>query len=323
MEIINENYILIILEYNNKKSKPPLDSFYVSLMGDKEYYKILEENADLRNKEVKFTLFDIPKKINQEFLAANKNANLDKETKFLYPIDFCQIKRIINTETGYSNTSPGIVVLYSYMGPITLIEDFMKIVQKKFEYWNQNIEENKFFSHIQKYKILLCAEFEDISEIVNQNFFIAHFENRDKNADPNDFRRPLLGIKKSEDLFSPEQKMIPAEIKKRFVEIVKDKDSSIQLDENTKFAYPVDFSIIKRPVVLYTDEIGIQKISNTSSGVNIIYTYMGPITLVDKFKEVFQDVFGRIKDKYSVFNKANEPLLLIGAELEEFKRFND
>ena len=68
MEIINENYILIILEYNKKRSKPPLDSFYVSLMGDKEYYKILEENADLRKKKMKFTLFDIPKKINQEFL---------------------------------------------------------------------------------------------------------------------------------------------------------------------------------------------------------------------------------------------------------------
>ncbi len=323
MEIINENYILIILEYNNKKSKPPLDSFYVSLMGDKEYYKILEENADLRNKEVKFTLFDIPKKINQEFLAANKNANLDKETKFLYPIDFCQIKRIINTETGYSNTSPGIVVLYSYMGPITLIEDFMKIVQKKFEYWNQNREENNFFSNIQNYKILLCAEIEDISEIVNHNFFITHFENRDKNADPNDFRRPLLGIKKSEDLFSPEQKMIPAEIKNIFIKIVKDNDSSTQLDENTKFAYPIDFSIIKRPVVLYTDEDGIKKISNTSSGVNIIYTYMGPITLVDNFKKAFQDVFGRIKDIYKVFKKANNPLLLIGAELGEFKRFNN
>ncbi len=324
MEIINENYILIILEYKKKKSKPPLDSFYVSFMGDKQYYKILEENADLRKKKMKFPFFNIPKKINQEFLAANENANLDKDTKFLYPIDFCQIKRIVNTETGYSNASSGIVVLYSYMGPITLIEDFMKIIQKKFEYWNQNREENKILTHIQKYKILLCAEFEDISEIVNHNFFIAHFENRDKNADPNDFRRLLLGIKKSEDLFSPQQKMIPAEIKKEFIKIVKEKDSSVLLDENTKFAYPVDFSIIKRPVVLYTDEDGIRKISNTSSGVNIIYTYMGPISLVDNFKEAFQDVFGRIKDIYTVFRKkANKPLLLIGAGLEEFKGFNN
>ena len=321
MEIINENYILIILEYNKKKSKPPLDSFYISLMGDKEYHKILEENAGLKKKKRNFTIFDIPKKINQEFLATNKGANLDKDTKFLYPLDFCQIKRVVNTETGYSNTSPGIVVLYSYMGPITLIEDFIRIIQKKFDDWNQNSKDNKIFSHIQKYKILLCAEFEDISEIVNHNFFIAHFENRDKNADPNDFRRPLLGIKKSEDLFSPVQKMIPAAIKNDFMRRVKSVDSSIQLDENTKFAYPIDFSIIKRPVVLYTDENGIKNISNTSSGVNIIYSYMGPITLVDTFKEAFQDVFGRIKDDFKVFNKANKPLLLIGAELEEFKDF--
>ena len=66
MEIINENYIIIILEY--KKKKPNLDSFYLSLMGDKEYHKILKENADLGKKK-KFTFFDIPKNINEEFFA--------------------------------------------------------------------------------------------------------------------------------------------------------------------------------------------------------------------------------------------------------------
>ena len=76
-------------------------------------------------------------------------------------------------------------------------------------------------------------------------------------------------------------------------------------------------------VIFLIDEDGIKKISNTSSGVNIIYTYMGPITLVDNFKKAFQEVFGLINDIYKVFKKANNPLLLIGAELEEFKGFNN
>ena len=47
------------------------------------------------------------------------------------------------------------------------------------------------------------------------------------------------------------------------------------------------------------------------------------IFLVDNFKKAFQDVFGRIKNIYMFFKKANKPLLLISAELEEFKRFSN
>lgn len=99
----------------------------------------------------------------------------------------------------------------------------------------------------------------------------------------------------------------------------------IEIDAETILAYPIDFSIIRRPVVLYSDEKDGKKkhkISQKASGVMTAYKYMGPILEIEKFRIIFKKVLtGSIVSNKSLFDKSDDPLLLIGADIEAYDGF--
>ncbi|GAH57949.1 unnamed protein product, partial [marine sediment metagenome] len=206
MEIINENYMIIILQYKETK-KYNLESYYISLMGDSEFFNIIKENAIVKKKKVNVKFDNIPKIINDSFIdiaKINHNKELDENIKFFYPIDFSEIKRVVqihvvgksteNETVKYLNKSPGLILLYKYMGPITLTKEFVKLVRQKF---NALIKDSKnILSSFLTYKIIFSGETEYLIDIINHNYFIVQFEFSHENADPNDFRRFLLRIKR-------------------------------------------------------------------------------------------------------------------------------
>ena len=336
MEIINESYMVIILQYKEKK-KCNLYSYYTSLMGDSDFFNIYKENATVKKEKKLNIKFDnIPKIINESFIdiaKINHNKELDENIKFFYPIDFSEIKRVVqihvvgkSTEkeiVKYLNKSPGLILLYKYMGPITLTKEFVKLVQQKF---NVLIKDSKnILSSFLTYKIIFSGETEYLTDIINHNYFIVHFEFSHESADPNDFRRYLLGIKRRERGKDPNEQIgksgLPKNINQAFINKVKHKRNL--KEEN--YAFPIDFSIIKRPIVLYTKEDGEHKISNRAAGVILIYQYMGPITFLEDFRTVFIEMLKKNKKNHekSVLYKANNPLIFIGAALSEFEGFEN
>ena len=101
MKIINEEYILISLEFKETK-KFNFDSYYISLMGDVEYYKIKKTNADIKGKKIKLRSDKIPQEINKEFISLVNQIHdkkLDENTKYCFPIDYAEIKRVVHKHT--------------------------------------------------------------------------------------------------------------------------------------------------------------------------------------------------------------------------------
>ncbi len=336
MEIINENYMAIVLQYKDSK-KYNFDSYYTSLMGDSEFFNIKKENAKLKKKKklnIKFD--DIPKLINESFLNVakiNHNKDLDEKVKYFYPIDFSEIKRVVqihvvgksteNENVKYLNRSPGLILLYKYMGPITLTKEFVKLVRKKF---NSLIKDSKnILSSFLTYNIIFSGESEYLIDFINHNYFIVHFEFSHKNANPNDFRRFLLGIKRRKKGKDPNEQIgksgLPKKINQAFINKVKNRRN---LEEEV-YAFPIYFSIIKRPVVIYTNDDGEHKISNRAAGIILIYQYMGPIAFMEDFRTIFIDMVKneKLNHEKSVLYKANNPLILIGAALSEFEGFKN
>jgi len=338
MEIINENYIFISFEFN-EESKVKQDDFRIALLGREEELIKLKKNK----KNIKF--HNVPVEIRSEFIKKIKethNVDLDENIKYLYPIDFSLIKRIIHTydierykngkpiideKTGkvkkitrYINKAPGVIILYKYMGSITFIKDFVNILNERFKIWQnyKNDNDKDIFFKIKKFQFILGAESEYLNNAINQNYFTIYFEFKpDKKADPNNFRRCLLGLKKR--IMGKEEEIhpnVPREIRSEFIKKIKE-THNIDLDENIKYLYPIDFSIIKRPIILYYTEENKPKISNLAVGVIVLYKYMGPITFINDFKKIFQDVFKNLIKQWP-FKKANAPLIIIGAELEAY-----
>jgi len=321
-----------------------LDSFRVSLMGDKKFIESLEENKKLeliarKNKEnkkrrkiiknIKFN--DIPNDIKNEFIEAVKDVReLDDETMYLYPIDFSMIKRVSRMD--YQRTTggkeirrrldkiAGFVALYEYIGPTVLIRDFLRILEKKINEWNKSNEH--ILSNIQDFKIIPCSEFKYSSDLTEQNYFIAHlkFQASFANANPNDYREYLLGIPRDEKREKPadpnELSGFVKEVTDRFVEKM---ESSRELDREVKYAFPVDFSIMKKPIELYKDDDGYTRYSDKAIGVNLIYKYRGPDSLPNEFKEVFQITIEKLILERKIFQKLREPLLMVGASLKKYK----
>lgn len=347
MEVINENYILIKLEYTNSK-KYNLDSYYISLMGDSDYYQIHKENVDAYNKRPdikrqkdinKIIHFDnIPLTINTEFVNIVKRdhqRDLDNDIKYCYPIDFAEIKCVVQTyvygdktnkkdQVRYVNKSPGIMVLYKYMGPITLILNFLEVLRNMFKELSTKSE--NILQQFKHYEIILCSESNYLVDIINHNYFITFFEFTHEKADPNDFRRNLLGIERRKKGEDPNEQLgkfgVPRKNNDDFIEKVKKKR---ELDPDANYTYPIDFGIIKKPIILYTKEDGEHRLSNRAAGVILIYQYMGPITLVEDFREIFINTFknDNLINQWAVFKKANEPRILIGATLKEFEGLKD
>ena len=329
MEIINENYMVIVLQYKDTK-KYNFDSYYTSLMGDSEFYNIQKE------KKLNIKFDNIPKLINERFLKVAKiihNKELDENIKYFYPIEFSEIKRVVqihvvgksteNETVKYLNKSPGLIIFYKYMGPITLTKEFVKIVRQAF---NDLIKDSKnILSSFLTYKIIFSCESEYLIDIINHNYFIVQFEFSHKNADPNDFRRFLLGIKRRRRGKDPHEQMgksgLPKIISHAFINKIK----KIRSLEEEIYGYPIEFSIIKRPIVLYTKEDGEHKISNRAAGVILIYQYIGPIAFLEDFRAVFIEIFKKVKQNHqkSVLYKASYPVILIGAALSEFGEFNN
>ncbi len=336
MEIVNENYMVIVLQYKDPK-KYNFDSYYTSLMGDSEFFNIKKMNAKLKKtKKLSIKFDNIPKLINESFLNVvkiNHNKELDENIKYFYPIDFSEIKRVVqihvvgksaeNETVKYLNKSPGLIIIYKYVGPITLTKEFVKLVRRVF---NNLIKDSKnILSSFLTYKLIFSGESEYLIDIINHNYFIVHFEFSHKNADPNDFRRFLLGIKRRKRGKDPNGQIgksgLPKNINQAFINKVKNRGN---LGEEV-YAFPIDFSIIKRPIVLYTKEDGEHKISNSAAGVVLIYQYVGPIAFLEDFRTVFIEMIKKQNQNYerSVFYKANNPLILIGAALSEFKGFKN
>ena len=94
-----------------------------------------------------------------------------------------------------------------------------------------------------------------------------------------------------------------------------------EMDKNQKYTYPIDFAIIKKPITLYTKDNGEKVISNKAAGVIVIYQYMGPITIVEDYRAIFTQFYATERDSNakSVLHKANEPLILIGADFSDFE----
>ncbi len=340
MEVINENYILLSFEFKENKSGK-LEQFYISLMGDVNYYDILNESKKKKNE-----FFNVPKEINKDFVGIIKKKHgkeLKKETKYLFPIDFSVVKRIFHTyeverfkdgelyidkktgetytKTRFVNKPPGYIALYKYMGPIIYINEFLSLVKESFLKWQ--ISSKNIFSEFDDIKIYLSSELDYLEEIINHNFFTIRLEFKSvENADPNDFRRALLGEKRKykgkEVPFNPN---VPDLIKERFLEKLKKKKYQPNLDEKIKFAYPIEFSIIKRPIILYKSENGTNKTSSRAAGIIFLYKYMGPITLIESFKNAIQEEFIELNKTKKLFQKVNEPLLLIGAEITAYEGF--
>ncbi len=335
MELINEKYILMFLEYKDTR-KNSIDELLVALTGDSEFGDVINDNRKSKDSEL-ITFSNVPEGINKEFVAymREKGEELDPTTKYLYPINFSLIKRIVHTYEGKSihthegikkdinrwritNKSPGIMMLYKYMGPIFHFSEFAKVVKEKIESWKKD-KKNIFFN-FEVINYILCAEIDYLTEIINHKYFIVCFDfQTDKKADPNDFRRPLLGITR-------DHKSLDEFGRYGFPKIIKDKfQEEIKIDADTILAYPIDFSIIRRPVVLYSDEKNGKKkhkISQKASGVMTAYKYMGPILQVEKFRTIFKKVLtGSIVSNRSLFDKSDDPLILIGADIEMYDGF--
>ena len=341
MQIVNENYILIWMEFS-EENKESIDTFRVSLLEDKKYYDMIENNRRIQKSSKKKRKvphinepFYIPRRINNEFIEKVKvKRELNKETFYLYPIDFSIIKRVSRMSYKrkvYKDGKPvdvrrrldkiaGIVTLYKYMGPAILINDFLHVLKNKFEKWHSNKE--NILSKIKKFKIILCSEIHYSSELSDQNYFIVHLEFKDKNANPNDFREYLLGIPRDEHKKIDYLVGFLKKITENFIGGIKEKYLERILDDKIKYAFPIDFSIIKRPIHLYTEDDGFEKYSDKALGVNLIYKYRGPHSLLNDFKTIFEKTLEELRSEDSglkIMKKVNKPLLLVGAPLKKYK----
>ncbi len=311
MEIINENYILLTFEFDENK-KFSVNDFRSVIMG------IDEEINNLREKKKKLQIHNVPSEVNKDFVKRVKNRHkeeLDAKTTFLYPLDYSIIKRVVQTfkvgdRIRYTNKPAGIIVLFKYMGPLMYISDFLNILKQKIDFWKN--KEKDIFSNTRNQKIIIGSESKYMKEIINQNYFLLNFIFCSERADPNDFRRALLGLGRAQN--------IPEMINYEFRKIIKQKYGE-NLDSDVKYIYPIDFAIIKRPVI-YNTEKG-EKKSDFAAGVILLYKYMGPLVYINDFNEILQLAFKKLREgKKKLFNKANDPLIIIGAELKYFEGFN-
>ena len=337
MEIINENYILIVFEFA-EGNKASVNNFRCILMGNVE---------EINNFRDKFIVHNFPMDINKDFIKNIKSKykeQLDDGKNFLFPIDFSIIKRIVHTfevsgRVRYTNKPVGIMALFKYMGPLTYIKDFLKLMENRLN--NMRKEERNVFHNITNLKLILGSELKYTEEIINQNFFLFIFEFNDSSADPNDFRRTLLGLQRTikKKMIDGNTKKVQVDVKPNIPKFINkyylskiEKKYDEKLDSKTDYIYPIDFAIIKRPVVYETDS-GDTRRSDFAAGVILLYKYMGPMTYVNDFKETIELTFTALRSgdkkemhlktlKNPYFKKANEPLIIIGAELKYFKGFN-
>ena len=199
MEILNENYFILILNFNDER-KFNNDSFLISLKGDEKLYKLYKDN----NKNVIFN--NIPKNIEDDYFKKFPNRIDQKEDDvILRPIDFSIIKKITYTHeaesykfgkkivhTRFVNIPPGVITVYKYTGTILHTEEFLHVFNNYFKNAKGSIHND-----IISYKIIICSESRLLDEIMNQNYFLIYLLFKgDKKADPNDFRRSLLGIQR-------------------------------------------------------------------------------------------------------------------------------
>jgi len=326
MEIINENYILLSFEFDGNK-KFSVNDFRSVLMGIDEEIKIIRE------KKKNLQIHNVPSEINKLFIERVKKVhkdNLDNKVKYLYPIDFSLVKRVIQTfkvgeRTRFVNKPVGAMVLFKYMGPLIYISDFLILLKQEINSWKDN--ENDIFNKTVNQNIILGSETKYLEEIVSQNYFLLSFAFNSEKADPNDFRRALLGLtritKGKEIPFNPN---VPEIINMSFLKRI-EKEYDEKLDSNIRYIYPIDFAIIKRPVS-YDTKSGKRK-SNFAAGVFLLYKYMGPLTYIKEFKEILQLTFKKLRSeekkeiqfKNSYFNKANDPVIILGAELRYYNVF--
>lgn len=326
MEIINENYISITFEFN-KVSNTKINEYRYYLMGEKD------EINGIKRKKKDINTHNVPNEIDEIFINNIKeiyNKNLDDNISYLYPLDFSIIKRVVHTikvgeKQRFTNKPAGIMVLYKYMGPLTYIKEFLTILKSNLNNWRKG--KNDVFYKTDNFAIILGSELKYITRIINQNYFILHFEFNHPKADPNDFRRALLGLKR---IYKGEEKdfhpNIPKFINKYFIKKIKDIHNK-KLEENVDYVFPIDFSIIKRPIIYDNG-----KKSDFAKGVMVLYKYMGPLIYIDTFKEEIQMIFKELgkneikkedfKDlKNSYFLKSDDPLIIIGADLKYYKGF--
>ena len=326
MEIINENYILLTFEFDESK-KFSVNDFRSVLMGQDEEINILKE----KKKNIQF--HNVPSEINENFIKRVKKIyqeDLENKTNYLYPIDFSIIKRVIQTlkvgdRTRYVNKPAGSMVLFKFIGPLTYITDILILFKQMINSWMDY--ENDIFNKIINQNIILGSETKYIEEVVNQNYFLLSFTFNSEQADPNDFRRALLGLsrisKGKEIPFNPN---VPEIINTSYLKIIEKKYGE-KLDSNIKYIYPIDFAIIKRPVSYEFKNI--KRKSNFAAGVFLLYKYLGPLTYIKNFEEILQLTFKNLRSeekkeskfKNSYFNKANDPLIILGAELKYYKGF--
>ncbi len=326
MEIINENYILFILEFDENK-KISVNDFRSVLMGNDV------EINNLREKKKNLQFHNFPSEINERFIERVKKIHkddLDDKVNYLYPIDFSIIKRVVHTfkvgeRTRYTNRPAGIMVLFKYVAPLIYITDFLNIFKQKIDSWKEN--EQNIFNNIINQNIILGFESKYMEEIINQNYFLLSFTFNSEKADPNDFRRALLGLtRKSKGKEIPFNPNVPELINKYFLKRI-EQEYGEKLDSNIKYIYPIDFAIIKRPVI-YDTKNGKRK-SDFAAGVFLLYKYVGPLTYVKSFKEVLESIFTKLRNeknkenefKNSYFYKANNPLIIISADLRYYKGF--
>ena len=316
MEIINENYILLTFEFDENK-KFNVNDFRRILLGN------VKEIDTIKKKNKNLVIHNIPIEIDNLFIKIVKKKHdddLNNEIEYLYPIDFSIIKRVVHSfkvgdQTRYTNKPAGILTLYKYLGPLNYIKDILKLLHQNLTNWSDN--ENDVFQNIKNLILILGSESKYLKKIVNQNYFFLHFEFCNEKADPNDFRRALLGLsriyKGKKIPFKPN---IPEIINDVYIKKIKSEYGE-NLDSDIRYLYPIDFSIIKRPIS-YDTESG-QKKSDFAAGVCLLYKYMGPLTYINDFKGILEEKFKELKNSY--FNKANEPLIIIGADLKYYKGF--
>ncbi|MHA1395899.1 MAG: hypothetical protein ACTSRZ_20540, partial [Promethearchaeota archaeon] len=263
MEIKDENYILITFDFGDKFSEK---DFRISLTGYKKDIDIINK----RNKK----LINVVDVFNKKILENVKIDNINGDLQFLKPIKFSIIKRVIQTykigqRMRYSNKPMGVICLYKYLGPYSFLKDLIRLMKNYFERWTNN--ENLLYFGIKDFKIFIGSEIKDTKEFENKDYFTVIFDFCHEKADPNDFRRSLLGLPKGKD--------VKELINNKFIEKINQKYEE-KIDKNIEFIVAVDFSIIKDPVILYVSDNGEKKISNLAAGVILIYKYLGPLTYI-------------------------------------------